>query len=180
MEKTKIDSLKALAQHLSWIVERLSASPQLALAAAHNPVETIESLGFDLSTRARREVERTLLSKPERTIKLAHLSKSLSLLGDHATGEAGIILHQELYDELKATFEEAQRHRLEDSGPPLPRRRDKKVLDKLTLADRLQERSCVETFSPQLSDLQFYRHLRNEELPALNRENGSEISRTKG
>ncbi|MBJ6726166.1 hypothetical protein [Geomesophilobacter sediminis] len=170
MEQTKIDSLKSLSLHLPDILNNLSTSPQLALTAADDPILAIESLGFGLSAQLRVELQARLPFSPQRVRNLQHLSHALVVLGPQPENpEAKIELHRKLYEEWKATFEET---RIAPRITVVARQRREKTRSHL-LTEGKEDVSCLETSSPQLSDLRMYRHLRNGEIPAQSRDRES-------
>lgn len=169
MEKTKIVSLKALARHLTFIIESISASPRLALAVAQNPVQAIEQLGFKLSPGMRAEIVGRILFQRESALKISDLGYRILQLATHpCTEKARTDLHQQLFESLKIAL--APTPFSETSSPAWLRT----LPERGFLGEPLKEIYCLDKYSPAIAELEMYRKIRNGTIPARNRGNGSD------
>jgi len=173
VEKTVIDSLEVLHQHLPKIIEEINASPALALAAAANPLHAMEELGYQIAPQARAQIEDHIRFKPVAALRLANLRQQIFKMARRPFNlNAPHELHRVLCEELKVSREEPrQAQELVLAATPLsPYEIDplERFRDDHPIMEPLLEYRCLDASSPRLADLDLYRAIRKGNGPAAN------------
>jgi DNA polymerase I-like protein with 3'-5' exonuclease and polymerase domains len=98
MTTRKITSLKQLHQFLSTISDKINADPQLALAAAANPLHALEELGYQIDPQIQSELTDHVRFKPDTLQRLAALRKVIFEHAGHSFDlDSATELHSALF-----------------------------------------------------------------------------------
>ena len=73
----KIDSWDQLQAEVPSILDRINASPDLAIAAAANPLYALEELGYEIAPAARPEIEERVRFGPRTVVRLRQLRERI-------------------------------------------------------------------------------------------------------
>jgi DNA polymerase I-like protein with 3'-5' exonuclease and polymerase domains len=182
MTTRKIDSLKQLHKFLSVIQEKINSDPQLALAAAANPIYALEEMGYQIDPQIRPELTDYVRFKPDTLHRLAELRKVIfQHAGRSFDLDSAAELHSALFEGARsvagkgsASHSEKQhsekhlRSQLVEMTPlPPARGREPKPIDPLEslsgthpVLDALLEYRRLEASVPRLASRELYQQLR--------------------
>lgn len=130
MPPRKIGSWEELQQQIQAILERVNADPDLAAAAAINPILALEELGYELEPGARQEVEDRLRFDPREAVRLRQLRKAaFEQAGREFDLDSPDELGRLLFEELRIPIPQPEKKRPRQKRPaarpdtrPLPHR----------------------------------------------------------
>jgi DNA polymerase I-like protein with 3'-5' exonuclease and polymerase domains len=175
VETHKIDSLKKLHHQLPSILEKINADPQLAIAAAANPLHALEELGYQIDSQVRAEIEDHVRFKPDIITKLRKLREEISKHAGHPFDpNLPAELHRVLFEKLKLPPEEIKREKKEHLAvltettpfPPqvswAPKMTDplEKLRGKHPIIEPLLEYRRLEASTPRLASKELYNEIR--------------------
>jgi competence ComEA-like helix-hairpin-helix protein len=102
MTRHSVGSWEQLQTNIESILEQMNASPQLALAAAANPLLALEELGYDIDPAARSEITRRLRFSPRIAVRLRQLEDEVAAIaGRRVDLDSAEDLQRLLFKELR-------------------------------------------------------------------------------
>jgi hypothetical protein len=122
----QIDSWQEAQAQVASLLEQLNANPALARAAAVNPLYALEELGYEISPRARPEIEERLRFGPRTVVRLQQLREAvIQAAGCSFNLDSATELREVLFDRLKLPVPARQpaqrgRRRTPPDTSPLP------------------------------------------------------------
>jgi DNA polymerase-1 len=164
----RIESWEQLQGEVEPILDRLNADPELAIAAAVNPLYALEELGYELDPQASPQIEDRLRFDPRTVIRLQRLRATIfEYAGREFDLRSSDELRQLLFEELSLPVPEPP----PDTSPLPPQiggqPRSEPVLDPLEvlsdahpIMESLLEYRRLEASRPRLAPRHLYEEVR--------------------
>jgi competence ComEA-like helix-hairpin-helix protein len=178
MQTGKINSWEQLQAQISQILASMNEQPELALAAAVNPLFALEELGYEIEPAARPAIEDRLRFDHRVAVQRRQLRQKISeLAGEEFDPDSAQALQRILYDKLKISNPESLYKQTSRTGgyeeidlsPPRPHVRWLEPQDdpldalrgKHPILEPLLEYRRLGTLAPQLAPRNIYEEVRS-------------------
>jgi hypothetical protein len=120
MQKRKIKSWEQLQEQIGPILKQINANQELAVAAAVNPVNALDELGYEIDPRARPDIEDRLRFDPRTIVRLRQLQEAVFEHSGHEFDlNSASELRQVLFEELKLSIPEKQQKQYQQRREPI-------------------------------------------------------------
>lgn len=109
MAKRVVDSWEQLQADINSILKQINEDPQLALAAAANPLLALEEMGYEIGGAARTEIARRVRFSPRVAVRLRHLEDEVaSIAGRKVDLDSAEDVRRLLFEDLGLEAPEQQ------------------------------------------------------------------------